>query len=226
MNVVQRLQDSSSGDRGALEALLREHQHLVFQLALTVLDDGRSPDPLREAGEAAQAAFLTALRAPGSYRPDRSLELWLGSIALRTALHQLRRRQSRQRWQARLRPLSERVGPFAARLRALTQPVARLFARRETVETPPATPAGVYTDLPVSREDALVWQTASDLNEKERLPLVLRYFHDYPLDEIAQLLGISRGTAHARLRTGRLKMERALAAENGAAHQDPAGGAA
>jgi RNA polymerase sigma-70 factor (ECF subfamily) len=48
------------------------------------------------------------------------------------------------------------------------------------------------------------------LDEKYRLPLILRYYHELPIVEIAQVLGVSERTVHRRLRaahqdlTGRL----------------------
>lgn len=45
------------------------------------------------------------------------------------------------------------------------------------------------------------------LDEKERVPLELMYFENYPLDQIAAVLGVPRGTAASRLSRGRRKLK-------------------
>jgi RNA polymerase sigma-70 factor (ECF subfamily) len=44
------------------------------------------------------------------------------------------------------------------------------------------------------------------LDEKHRLPIVLRYYNDFSIAEIGQLLGISEGTVHSRLFTARERL--------------------
>ena len=45
------------------------------------------------------------------------------------------------------------------------------------------------------------------LPEKERVPLELMYFENYPLEEIAAVLGVPRGTAASRLSRGRRRLK-------------------
>jgi DNA-directed RNA polymerase specialized sigma24 family protein len=44
------------------------------------------------------------------------------------------------------------------------------------------------------------------MDEKLRLPVVLRYYHDFSVGEIARLLHIGEGTVHARLDSAREKI--------------------
>ena len=48
------------------------------------------------------------------------------------------------------------------------------------------------------------------INEKHRLPIILRYYHDFPIAEIAKLLDIPQGTVHSRLNAARKTLRRAL----------------
>jgi RNA polymerase sigma factor (sigma-70 family) len=51
-----------------------------------------------------------------------------------------------------------------------------------------------------------LWQAVRALDEPLRLPVVLRYYHDFPVAEVARLLKVSEGTVHARLDTAREKV--------------------
>jgi RNA polymerase sigma-70 factor (ECF subfamily) len=41
------------------------------------------------------------------------------------------------------------------------------------------------------------------MNEKHSIPIVLRYYHDLSVAEIATILQIPEGTVHSRLNTAR-----------------------
>jgi RNA polymerase sigma-70 factor (ECF subfamily) len=56
----------------------------------------------------------------------------------------------------------------------------------------------------------MVWRAVQDLGEKHRLPVILRYYHDLPVAEIAGVLGISEGTVHSRLSIARDRLRGAL----------------
>ena len=51
------------------------------------------------------------------------------------------------------------------------------------------------------------------LPEKERVPLELMYFENYPLEEIAAVLGVPRGTAASRLSRGRRRLREIIEEE-------------
>jgi RNA polymerase sigma-70 factor (ECF subfamily) len=51
------------------------------------------------------------------------------------------------------------------------------------------------------------------LGEKHRVPLILRYFQDLPVSEIAEILEISEGTVHSRLHVGRERLRTRLEQE-------------
>ena len=45
-----------------------------------------------------------------------------------------------------------------------------------------------------------MWQALRALDDKLREPVVLRYYHDLPVAEIALIVGVSERTIHTRLR--------------------------
>ena len=139
-------------------------------------------DDPAEADEAAQETFLAALRNLGSYRGGASLRTWLFAIAINVCRSRLRRRRSWRRVQEVL--LGALVGEDQG-----VHPEAAA-AQRET--------------------EHAVWQAVQGLDEKHRLPVILRYYHDLPVAEIASVLGINEGTVHSRLSIARDRLRTAL----------------
>jgi RNA polymerase sigma-70 factor (ECF subfamily) len=86
--------------------------------------------------------------------------------------------------------------------------------------SPATTEEGVIS----SERDQALWQMVNGLDEKHRLPLILRYMHCLPVSEIAQILGLSEGTVHSRLHYATLKLQKRMAAEGNFAPERGAGG--
>ena len=57
---------------------------------------------------------------------------------------------------------------------------------------------------------ARVWSAVDKLDQKHRLPVLLRYVHDLPISEISQVLGIPEGTVASRLHYARHKLQETL----------------
>ena len=74
-------------DAPAFERLVREHQHMVYCVALSFCKDSASAE------DVAQEAFLKAYRSVDEMREPARLKTWLYSIARFTAIDWLRRRQ-------------------------------------------------------------------------------------------------------------------------------------
>jgi RNA polymerase sigma-70 factor, ECF subfamily len=55
-------------------------------------------------------------------------------------------------------------------------------------------------DLIIQNEvDTTIWQAIHTLPEKQRLTVILRYYHALPISEIAQVLQVSERTVHTRM---------------------------
>jgi RNA polymerase sigma-70 factor (ECF subfamily) len=102
--------------------------------------------------------------------------------------------------------------PFEPWFWRLAGNVAVSYRRRRPappVDLPVTTPAG-------QREDTLPLERAlADLNEELRLPVLLHYYLDLPLDEIATALGISLSAVKSRLHRARAILRRVLVEEEG-----------
>ena len=61
-----------------------------------------------------------------------------------------------------------------------------------------------------NESDEFLWRAIHSMDEKHRIPIVLRYYHDLSVAEIASLLAIPEGTVHSRLNTARRQLHAAL----------------
>ena len=161
------------GDETAIAQLVQEHQLGVFRLALSVLNDPS------EANEAAQDAFIVALRALKSYKENSSFKAWLYTITLNISRSRLRKRKTQEK---------------------LKRTLTSIFHIRSQ-STPSLEEAVIHNE-----EDATLWKALGTLGEKHRIPLVLRYYHDLTIAEIAELMNIKEGTVHSRLSIGRERL--------------------
>jgi RNA polymerase sigma-70 factor, ECF subfamily len=139
-------------------------------------------DPL-EANEAAQDAFIAALAALGRYQDNSTFKAWLYTITLNTCRSRLRKRKT---------------------LDKLRLTLTSIF-QVQTQKLPTPEDAVIQNE-----KDAALWQALKNMDEKHRLPLVLRYFHELPIAEIAQILNLNEGTVHSRLFTGRDRLRALL----------------
>jgi RNA polymerase sigma-70 factor (ECF subfamily) len=135
-------------------------------------------DDAAEAQDAVQETLIAASRSLDTFRGDASWRTWLYSIAINTCREHLRRRRSRQALELALAAFQ--------RLRGHT-------------------PGPEETVMVRERSQAIV-SAIRQLDEKHRLPVILRYMHDLPVREIATLLQVNEGTLHSRLYYARRRL--------------------
>jgi RNA polymerase sigma-70 factor (ECF subfamily) len=140
-------------------------------------------DDPAEADEAVQDTFVAAFDALDSYRGDSSFRTWLYAIALNHCRMRLRRRGAHERMLKAWHVLFH--------LKGEADPHPEMVAIR-------------------NEADSAVWQAIAALDEKQRLPLLLRYYHDLPIAEIAELLRTSERTVYARLHDAHERLKAAL----------------
>jgi RNA polymerase sigma-70 factor (ECF subfamily) len=142
-------------------------------------------DP-HEAEDGAQDTLLAALCAYDSFHGDSSLKTWLFAITINICRTRLRRRRVR---------------------RHLDRLTFGLFNLQENANCLPEESALQ------NEADRAVWRAVHRLDEKHRLPVLLRYYHDLPVAEIAAMLDIPAGTVHSRLNVARRRLRRMLEEE-------------
>jgi RNA polymerase sigma-70 factor (ECF subfamily) len=136
-------------------------------------------DDPAEADEAAQEAFVAALGALDRYRGEAAFTTWLYAITVNVCRGRLRRRGARQRLRRALEALL-RLSPGHA-----PRPEEQVMQ---------------------SEAQAVVWRAIQALPQPQRLAVVLRYYHDLRLGEIASVLGVTERTVHNRLRAAHARL--------------------
>lgn len=180
--------DCLSGNEEAIRLLVRTHQRAVFRFALSILDrsDASQGETSEQAEIATRQTFTTALDRLGRYRQDTPFSTWLSRIAIEVSQEHFRN------WQRK-----RRIRAIWTRLRGLI--------RRPAAVDPQPSPDAQATLLHPPTDETL-WQAVRQLDEKLRLPLVLRYYHDLQISEIANVLRLNEGVIYARLDQAREKI--------------------
>lgn len=136
-----------------------------------------------DANEVTQETFLAALRSLHRYQERQSLKAWLYTIALNLSRSHLRKHK------------------VIERLKAAVGGIFRVEAQKQV------TPEDQVIQ---TEQEATLWKELNKLDERHRTAVVLRYFHDLPIAEIAQVMGTCEGTIHSRLHTARERLKDAL----------------
>jgi RNA polymerase sigma-70 factor, ECF subfamily len=136
-----------------------------------------------EADDATQEVFVAALRSLDSFRGDASLKTWLFSITINLCRSRLQRGKSRTR---------------------LRQILQSLFRNEQ---------AQPESEAIQHEADSELWRAVHTLDEKYRIPVILRYYHDLPVADIAEMLRIPVGTVHSRLNHARGRLRARLKEE-------------
>ena len=141
-----------------------------------------------DAHEIAQETFIAALKALKTYQEKKTFKAWLYTIALNLSRSRLRKRK------------------VIERLKAAVGGIFRVETQKQ------ATPEAQVIQ---TEQEAALWHELNKLDERHRTVVVLRYFHDLPIAEIAEIMEIREGTVHSRLHTARERLRNALLPFNG-----------
>lgn len=131
-------------------------------------------DDSNEAEEVTQEALLAALRALDAYHGASSLKTWLFSITINICRTRLQRHKRQDQLKEILDGILKRQSTPSVEERAIQ-----------------------------NESNEALWRAIHGMNEKHRIPIVLRYYHDLSVAEIANILQIPEGTVHSRLNTAR-----------------------
>ncbi|RMG99975.1 MAG: sigma-70 family RNA polymerase sigma factor [Deltaproteobacteria bacterium] len=181
---------AQQGERGAFEALFRRHQRRVFAVALGIVRNEE------DALDIVQEAFIKAYRSLPRFKGESSFFTWLYRITTNLCIdHGRRNKKHRASSFEEQRTRIDEDGPAAERgaagLRRVTSP-DEAVARKEI-------------------RDA--FRAALDeLPEIHRSVIVLRELQGMSYAEMADALGVPKGTIMSRLHHARRKLREALEA--------------
>jgi len=173
------------GDANAFSVLVRRHERRVYNLCYRML--GREED----AHDAAQDAFLTALRKLSSFRGEARFTTWMHRVTVNACYDVLRRK--------RREPMLEP-------------------ARDEDEPEPPGPASPDHADSAVAAVD--VQRALVEVPQEFRAVLVLHDVQDMAYEDIAEVLGIPVGTVKSRLHRGRVALAHALGGTFGGPAQE------
>jgi len=136
-----------------------------------------------DSNEIVQETFIAALRTLKNYQERSSFKAWLFTIALNISRSHLRKRK------------------VLERLRIALTSIFQVDAQKQVLPE----------DKIIENEtEAAIWNSLSGLDERHRIVVVLRYFHDLSITEISEILSVNEGTIHSRLHTAREKLRSTL----------------
>jgi RNA polymerase sigma-70 factor (ECF subfamily) len=136
-----------------------------------------------ESDDVVQESIIEALAKIERYRPGSNMKAWLSTIVVNFCKDKIRRRKSRQK---------------------LNEGLRRLFGRERPRKSP--------EDKQIGEEaKSALWSLVNQLDEKHRLPIILRYVHDMSIREVAHILQLREGTVHSRLHYACRNLGRQLA---------------
>jgi RNA polymerase sigma-70 factor (ECF subfamily) len=132
-----------------------------------------------DAEDATQESFIAAINALDKYRGDSQFRTWLFAIALNSSRAHLRQRGRQGRLES---TLIENTDWSSG---SMPSP------EREMMQT---------------ESSQALWLAINQLDEKHRLPIILRYYHEMSTQEIAEILNVNVGTIHSRLNNARTRL--------------------
>ena len=132
------------------------------------------------ADDVTQQIFLKLFTAIQQFRGDSEFTTWLYRLVVNACLDERRRRR-------KLLPWGETVAMSKVSER---KPQEKQYARREVAEA--------------------VQQAIGELKPKFRLPILLKYIEGLSYEEIASVMGCSKGTVASRLNRGHSQLAKRL----------------
>lgn len=195
------LEAARSGDRDALDRLLRQHYDRVHAVCR------RIAGTTRDADDAAQEAMIRIVRGLPNFDGRSALSTWVYRIATNAALDELRRRDRRPPLRDTRHDDDHPVGRGAGR--GVDDDQADPTAHRRVESVVDA----------IALDDAL-----AALPDDYRVAVVLRDVADLDYDEIAAALGVPIGTVKSRIARGRGRLVEEITGNREPSHERPTGG--
>ena len=177
------VEQARSGDRQAFRRLVERHQRRAFAIAMGLLRDES------DAREVVQEAFLRVYRGLESFHGGSSFFTWLYRIVTNLSIDLIRKPARRETELDEQRLVDETEIPLLARIDG-ADPLD-VVRRREIADR--------------------IRRALDALPAYHRGVILMREVEGMSYEEMAQVMGVSKGTIMSRLFHARQKMQRALA---------------
>jgi RNA polymerase sigma-70 factor (ECF subfamily) len=193
---LELVQRARSGDAEGFRALVVRYQRKVYALALGIVKDADL------AWDVAQDVFVRVHRGLDGFKGESAFGTWVFRIATHVAIDNVRKERVTQRDQV--------DDVHEADLEDAGEGILSTSLGNDPRETL------LRHELAAKMEAAL-----ATLPEKHRTILVLREIEGLSYEELAERLGIHKGTVMSRLFHARKKMQAALRGYAGVPHRAP-----
>jgi len=141
-----------------------------------------------DANEVTQETFIAALKSLKTYQEKKTFKAWLYTIALNLSRSHLRKRK------------------IIERLKTTINSIFRVDSQKQS---------SPEDEVIRTEKEAAIWKELNKLDERHRTVVILRYFHELHIAEIAEIMSINEGTIHSRLHTARERLRDALLSMHG-----------
>jgi RNA polymerase sigma-70 factor (ECF subfamily) len=183
IRLMIRVRDSD--DSAAFEELVQRFQHRLVGIMHHLVGNRE------EAEDLAQEVFLRVYRTRQSYSPTAKFSTWLFTIANHLALNSLRDKQRKPTLPLAIRD----SGPLGPR-------------PQEQLAIDAASPPGQA--LQQSELAAIIRTALDDLNDRQKMAVVLNKFEDMGYAEIANVMGLTPKAVKSLLSRARQRLREVL----------------
>ncbi len=173
------------GDRRAFDEIVHRYQHRVYTLCVRWMRDDRIAE------EVSQDVFIALFRSLVNFRGDAQLSTWIFRVVIN---------HCKNRKLYRHRRAEDRHEPLEGTRDEDDAPA------RQLAHDGPGTDAGLIR----SESEQLVREALTVLDDEQRQIILLRDVEDRSYEEIADLLGLPRGTVKSRLHRARAQLAQVL----------------
>ena len=177
----QVIEACQQGDRDAFQCLFEAYKDKVFSIAVYSSGGDRTL-----AEDVTQQIFLKLFTAIRQFRGDSEFTTWLYRLVVNACLDERRRRRRWLSWET----TRETETVVAMNNLSDKKPQERQYARLEVAEA--------------------VRVAIEELKPKFRLPILLKYIEGLSYEEIAEVMGCSKGTVASRLNRGHSQLAKRL----------------
>jgi len=171
------------GDQKAFQELVERYKRKIYHLAYDILGDHH------EAEDISQEVFIRVFRSIKSFRRDAKMSSWIYKITVNTSIDSLRKKK---------RKPEETMEDL---MQANSQD--SLMGRSGFLENPELSTEASFIQQHIHK-------ALQKVSPKERTVFVMRYYNDFQINEIADVLNISSGTVKSLLFRALKKLKREL----------------
>lgn len=189
-------------DEAAFNELVRTYETRIFRLVLRMLGDRA------EAEDVAQEVFITVFKSIDGFRGDSKLSTWLYRVATNHCKNRIKYLERRARSKKKEYDELAEHGALQSATMSSSAQVARPDQLAEAHQM-----------------EAIVREAIMDLDEDQRLLVILRDVENMSYEEIQRETGLPEGTVKSRLHRARLALAKAVqrATERPSSAPPPAG---